>query len=70
MIFNKLYIIIGAGSGLGNEFARRVSMKSMAIGIYNKTKRTGNKNIVYLKVNIEKKKTNWKIFPRKKIFYK
>lgn len=68
MIFNKLYIIIGAGSGLGNEFARHVSIKSKAIGIYNKTKRTGNKNIVYLKVNIEYKKQIEKFFKEKKSF--
>ena len=68
MTFNKLYIIIGAGSGLGNEFARHVSIKSKAIGIYNKTKRTGNKNIVYLKVNIENKKQIEKFFQEKKSF--
>ena len=68
MILNKLYIIIGAGSGLGNEFARHISIKSKAIGIYNKTKRTGNKNIVYLKVNIENKKQIEKFFQEKKSF--
>ena len=68
MSFNKLYIVVGAGSGLGHEFVKHVSIKNKTIGIYNKTKRVGNKNIIYLKVNIENKKQIEKFFKEKKSF--
>ena len=47
MSFNKLYIVVGAGSGLGHEFVKNVSKKNKTIGTYNKTKREGNKNTIY-----------------------
>ena len=65
MSFNKLYIVVGASNGLGHEFAKHVSIKNKTIGIYNKTKREGNKNIIYLKVNIEYKKQIEKFFKEK-----
>jgi 3-oxoacyl-[acyl-carrier protein] reductase len=68
MSFNKLYIVVGASNGLGHEFAKHVSIKNKTIGIYNKTKREGNKNIIYLKVNIEYKKQIEKFFKEKKSF--
>ena len=68
MSFNKLYIVVGASNGLGHEFAKHVSIKNKTIGIYNKTKREGNKNIIYLKVNIEYKKQIEKFFKEKMSF--
>ena len=68
MSFNKLYIVVGASSGLGHEFAKHVSIKNKTIGIYNKTKRAGNQNIIYLKVNIEYKQQIEKFFKEKKSF--
>tara|TARA_A100000164_G_C21849819_1_gene744413 strand:+ start:444 stop:1157 length:714 start_codon:yes stop_codon:yes gene_type:complete len=68
MNFNKLYIVVGSSSGLGYEFSKHVSIKNKTIGIYNKTKRIGNKNITYLKVNIENKKQIEKFFKEKKSF--
>ena len=68
MSFNKLNIVVGASNGLGHEFAKHVSIKNKTIGIYNKTKREGNKNIIYLKVNIEYKKQIEKFFKEKMSF--
>ena len=68
MSFNKLYIVVGASNGLGHEFAKHISIKNKIIGIYNKTKRKGNKNIIYLKVNIEYQKQIEKFFKEKMSF--
>ena len=68
MSFNKLYIVVGAGSGLGHEFVNNVSKKNKTIGTYNKTKREGNKNTIYLKVNLENKRQIEKFFKEKKSF--
>tara|TARA_B110000008_G_scaffold274094_1_gene309357 strand:- start:2304 stop:3017 length:714 start_codon:yes stop_codon:yes gene_type:complete len=68
MSFNKLYIVVGAGSGLGYEFVKNVSKKNKTIGTYNKTQREGNKNTIFLKVNLENKRQIEKFFKEKKSF--
>lgn len=68
MSFNKLYIVVGAGSGLGHEFVKNVSKKNKTIATYNKTKREGNKNTIYLKINLENKRQIEKFFKEKKSF--
>jgi len=68
MSFNKLYIVVGAGSGLGHEFVKNVSKKNKTIGTYNKTKREGNKNTIYLRVNLENKRQIEKFFKEKKSY--
>lgn len=68
MSFNKLYIVVGAGSGLGYEFAKNISKKNKTIGTYNKTKRASKKNMIYLKLNLENKSQIEKFFVKKKSF--
>ena len=70
MSFKKLYIIVGAGSGIGYEFAKRISVNNKAIGLFNKSKKTGNKNIIYMRVDIENKKKIENFFKNKKSFIK
>ena len=68
MSYKKLYIIIGAGSGLGHEFAKKISYHNKAIGVFNKSKKTSEKNIIYIKLDIENKKQIESFFKRKKSF--
>jgi NAD(P)-dependent dehydrogenase (short-subunit alcohol dehydrogenase family) len=52
---NKLYIIGGASSGLGNEYANILSKKHKVIGLYYSTKQKNKKNLKFHKINLEKK---------------
>lgn len=54
MKFNKLYIIVGASSGIGYKFSEKISKSNKVIGLYKKNKKNSDKNILYLKLNIEK----------------
>jgi len=56
MNLNKIYIIGGSSSGVGYECAKQISKKSKVIGLYNSTKKKGNKNLIFYKINFEKKK--------------
>ncbi len=68
MSFKKLYIILGAGSGLGHEFAKNISLHNKVIGVFNNSKKTSNKNIIYIKLDIENKKQIESFFKKKKSF--
>jgi NAD(P)-dependent dehydrogenase (short-subunit alcohol dehydrogenase family) len=55
MNLNKLYIIGGASSGLGHEYAKNLSKKFKVIGLYNKSIQKNSKNIKFYKINLEQK---------------
>ena len=55
MNLNKLYIIGGASSGLGYEYAIILAKKNKVIGLYNSNKCKNNKNLKFYKINFEKK---------------
>jgi NAD(P)-dependent dehydrogenase (short-subunit alcohol dehydrogenase family) len=56
MNLSKLYIIGGASSGLGYEYATILAKKNKVIGLYNLNRRKNNKNLKFYKINLEKKK--------------
>ena len=56
MNLNKLYIIGGASSGLGNEYAKILAKKHEVIGLYHTSKIKNSKNLNFYKVDLEKKK--------------
>ena len=62
---NKIYIIAGAGSGLGKDFVKSISNKNSVIGLYNKNK-ISMKNVVSYKINLENEKEINKFFIKKK----
>ena len=56
MNLNKLYIIGGASSGLGYEYAMNLAKKNKVIGLYNSSTQKNFKNLNFYKINLEKKK--------------
>ena len=52
---HKLYIITGAGSGLGKYCTDRFSKKNKVIAIYNSSVIKNKKNLIGKKINLEKK---------------
>ena len=65
MNLNKLYIIGGASSGLGNEYAKILAKKHKVIGLYHSSKIKNNKNLNFYKIDLEKKKRDFLIFYKK-----
>lgn len=53
---NRLYIIGGASSGLGYEYAKIVSKNNKVIGLYHSSKIKNNKNLIFHKIDLENKK--------------
>ena len=62
---NKIYIIAGAGSGLGKDFIKSISKKNSVIGLYNKNK-ISMKNVISHKINLENEKEINQFFIKKK----
>ncbi len=52
---NKIYIIGGASSGIGYEYAKILSKNNKVIGLYHSTKSKNNKNLNYYKIDLENK---------------
>ena len=52
---SNLYIITGAGTGLGRECANYFSKNCLVIGTFNKNKLKNKKNLLSQKLNLEKK---------------
>ena len=66
MNLNKLYIIGGASSGLGYEYAKTIAKKNKVIGLYNSNKIKNIKNLNFYKINLEKKKEILLFFKKNK----
>ena len=66
MNLNKLYIIGGASSGLGYEYAKNLSKKNKVIGLYNSNKLKNSRNLNFYKINLERKKKIFFYFLKKK----
>ena len=66
MNLNKLYIIGGASSGLGYEYAITLAKKNKVIGLYNSNKHKSLKNLKFYKINLEKKKEIFSFFKKNK----
>ena len=66
MNLNKLYIIGGASSGLGYEYAKNLSKKNKVIGLYNSNKLKNSRNLTFYKINLEKKKDIFLFFKKNK----
>lgn len=62
MNLNKLYIIAGASSGLGYEYAKNVAKNNKVIGLFYKTRRKKEKNIFFYKINLQNTKEVKKFF--------
>ena len=66
MNLNKLYIIGGASSGLGYEYAKILSKNNEVIGLYHSSKIKNNKSLSFYKIDLEKKKEILLFFEKKK----
>lgn len=66
MNLNKLFIIGGASSGLGFEYANILSKKYKVIGLYHSTKQKNKKNLKFHKINLEKKRDILSFFIKNK----
>ncbi len=53
---SNLYIITGAGTGLGKECAKYFSKNSLVIGTFNRNKLKNAKNLIGQKINLESQK--------------
>ena len=53
---SNLYIITGAGTGLGKECAQYFSKNSLVIGTFNKNKLKNTKNLIGQKIDLESQK--------------
>ena len=67
MNLNKLYIIGGASSGLGYEYAITLAKKNKVIGLYNSSNHKNIKNLNFYKINLEKREEMLSFFKKKKI---
>ena len=54
---SDLYIITGAGTGLGKECANYFSKNSLVIGTFNKSRFKKKKNLIAHKLDLENKKS-------------
>lgn len=59
---SRIYIILGAGSGLGHSVSTHLSKNCKIFGIYNKSKKTDSKNIKYIKLDLSTNKNIDKFF--------
>ena len=66
MSLEKIYIVSGSGSGVGYSCVKKLSVKNKVIGLYNSTKKTGNKNLSFYKLNLENNLEIEKFFYNKK----
>jgi 3-oxoacyl-[acyl-carrier protein] reductase len=66
MNLNKIYIIAGSSSGIGLECAKKISKKNDVIGLFNSTKQKNAKNLMFYKLDLEKKSEIEKFFFKKK----
>ena len=53
---SRIYIILGAGSGLGYQVSETLTKTSNIIGTYNSFKKNNSKNIKFVKLDISKNK--------------
>jgi len=61
---SDLYIITGAGTGLGKECANYFSKNSLVIGTFNKSRFKKKKNLIAHKLDLENKKSIEKFFKK------
>ena len=66
MNLNKLYIIGGASSGLGYEYAITLAKKNKVIGLYNSSNHKNIKNLNFYKINLEKREEILSFFKKNK----
>ena len=67
---SKIYIILGAGSGLGQEISINLSKNHEVFGTYNKSKKKNSKNIKYAKLDLSKNKNIDKFFKSYETYFK
>jgi NAD(P)-dependent dehydrogenase (short-subunit alcohol dehydrogenase family) len=66
MNLNKLYIIGGASSGLGYEYAIALAKKNKVIGLYNSSNHKNITNLNFYKINLEKREEILSFFKKNK----
>ena len=59
---SRIYIILGAGSGLGHSISSNLSKNCEVFGTYNKSKKKSSKNIKYAKLDLSINKNVDKFF--------